>query len=45
MLVSLRVGDERMIARITRYSFDRLGIHAQQALWVQVKSVSLLASD
>ncbi|MDP2244262.1 molybdenum ABC transporter ATP-binding protein [Pseudomonas sp.] len=45
MLVSLRVGDERMIARITRYSFDKLGIHAQQALWVQVKSVSLLASD
>ncbi|SFQ01477.1 molybdenum ABC transporter ATP-binding protein [Pseudomonas borbori] len=45
MLVDLRVGDERMIARITRYSFDRLGIHAQQALWVQVKSVSLLASD
>ncbi|MDX1368872.1 molybdenum ABC transporter ATP-binding protein [Pseudomonas sp.] len=45
MLVSLRVGDERMIARITRYSFDRLGIHAQQALWVQIKSVSLLASD
>ena len=45
MLVGLRVGDERMIARITRYSFDRLGIHAQQALWVQVKSVSLLASD
>jgi molybdate transport system ATP-binding protein len=45
MLVGLRVGDERMIARITRYSFDRLGIHAQQALWAQVKSVSLLASD
>ncbi|MDX1723856.1 MAG: molybdenum ABC transporter ATP-binding protein [Pseudomonas sp.] len=45
MLVSLRVGDERMIARITRYSFDKLGIHAQQALWVQIKSVSLLASD
>jgi molybdate transport system ATP-binding protein len=45
MLVSLKVGDERMIARITRYSFDRLNIHQQQALWVQVKSVSLLASD
>ena len=45
MLVSLKVGDERMIARITRYSFDRLNIHRQQALWVQVKSVSLLASD
>jgi molybdate transport system ATP-binding protein len=45
ILVSLRVGDERMIARITRYSFDKLAIHAQQALWVQVKSVSLLASD
>ncbi|WPC04997.1 molybdenum ABC transporter ATP-binding protein [Pseudomonas benzenivorans] len=45
VLVNLRVGDERLIARITRYSFDRLGIHRQQGLWLQIKSVSLLASD
>ncbi|WP_439860207.1 molybdenum ABC transporter ATP-binding protein [Pseudomonas sp. MBLB4136] len=45
VLVTLRVGDERLIARITRYSFDKLGIHEQQALWLQIKSVSLLASD
>ncbi|UTW06110.1 molybdenum ABC transporter ATP-binding protein [Pseudomonas benzenivorans] len=45
MLVNLRVGDERLIARITRFSFDKLGIHPQQALWLQIKSVSLLASD
>lgn len=43
-LVELRVGDERIIARITRYSFDQLGIQAGQALWAQIKSVSLLAS-
>ena len=45
MLVKLRVGDERLLARITRYSFDRLGVHQEQALWLQIKSVSLLASD
>jgi molybdate transport system ATP-binding protein len=45
MLVTLRVGEERLIARITRYSFDKLGIHQQQALWLQIKSVSLLASE
>ncbi|MGV8841976.1 MAG: molybdenum ABC transporter ATP-binding protein [Pseudomonas sp.] len=44
-LIHLRIGEERLLARITRYSFDTLNIHAGQALWVQVKSVSLLASD
>ncbi|KUJ92360.1 MAG: molybdate ABC transporter ATPase, partial [Pseudomonas sp. 63_8] len=43
MLLTLRIGDQRMLARITRYSFDQLGIHAGQALWAQIKSVSLLA--
>ncbi|SDF83048.1 molybdenum ABC transporter ATP-binding protein [Phytopseudomonas seleniipraecipitans] len=43
-LVELQLGEQRIIARITRYSFDQLGIHAGQPLWAQVKSVSLLAS-
>ena len=43
MLLTLRIGDQRLLARITRYSFDQLGIHAGQTLWAQIKSVSLLA--
>jgi molybdate transport system ATP-binding protein len=43
VLLTLRLGEQRLLARITRYSFDQLGIHAGQALWAQVKSVSLLA--
>jgi molybdate transport system ATP-binding protein len=43
MLLTLRLGDQRLLARITRYSFDQLGIHAGQKLWAQIKSVSLLA--
>lgn len=43
-LVELQLGDQRIIARITRYSFDQLGIQVGQPLWAQVKSVSLLAS-
>jgi len=43
-LVELQLGEQRIIARITRYSFDGLAIRAGQPLWVQVKSVSLLAS-
>ena len=43
-LVELQLGEQRLIARITRYSFDHLGIQVGQALWAQVKSVSLLAS-
>jgi len=43
MLLTLRIGEQRLLARITRYSFDQLGIHAGQALWAQIKSVSLLA--
>jgi molybdate transport system ATP-binding protein len=42
-LLTLRLGEQRLLARITRYSFDQLGIHAGQALWAQIKSVSLLA--
>jgi len=43
MLLTLSIGDQRLLARITRYSFDQLGIHAGQAIWAQIKSVSLLA--
>ena len=43
MLLTLRIGEQRLLARITRYSFDQLGIHAGQTLWAQIKSGSLLA--
>ncbi|MGG2399481.1 molybdenum ABC transporter ATP-binding protein [Pseudomonas sp. SH1-B] len=43
VLLTLRLGEQRLLARITRYSFDQLGIAAEQMLWAQVKSVSLLA--
>lgn len=42
-LLTLRLGEQYLLARITRYSFDQLGIHAGQAIWAQIKSVSLLA--
>jgi molybdate transport system ATP-binding protein len=42
VLVRLQVGGEQLIARITRYSRDQLGLHRGQALWAQVKSVALL---
>jgi molybdate transport system ATP-binding protein len=45
VLVRLQVGGEQLLARITRYSFDRLHIQPGQALWAQVKSVSLLSSS
>ena len=45
VLVRVQVGAEQLIARITRYSFDRLHIQPGQSLWAQVKSVSLLSSS
>jgi molybdate transport system ATP-binding protein len=44
VLVRVQVGGEQLIARITRYSFDRLNIQREQSLWAQVKSVSLLST-
>ncbi|MFP6860448.1 TOBE domain-containing protein, partial [Pseudomonas sp.] len=44
VLVRVQVGGEQVIARITRYSFDRLQIQREQSLWAQVKSVSLLST-
>ncbi|GIZ13207.1 molybdenum ABC transporter ATP-binding protein [Pseudomonas sp. NCCP-436] len=43
VLLTLRLGEQRLLARITRFSFDQLAISNGQALWAQVKSVSLLA--
>ncbi|HKS12007.1 MAG TPA: molybdenum ABC transporter ATP-binding protein [Pseudomonas sp.] len=41
-LVSLEAGGNLLLARITRYSADQLGLHPGQALWAQIKSVALL---
>ena len=43
VLLTLRLGEQRLLARITRYAFDQLAIHAGQAIWAQIKSVSMLA--
>ena len=42
VLVSLEVGGNTLLARITRYSSDQLGIHPGQQLWAQIKSVAIL---
>ena len=42
VLVSLEVAGNLLLARITRYSADQLGLHPGQALWAQIKSVALL---
>lgn len=42
LLVSLEVAGQPLLARITRYSADHLGLHVGQALWAQIKSVALL---
>ena len=43
VLLTLRLGGQGLLARITRYSFDQLQLTQGQALWAQVKSVSLLS--
>ena len=43
VLVSLDMQGSALLARITRYSHDQLGLHAGQQLWAQIKSVALLA--
>lgn len=42
VLISLEAGGNPLLARITRYSADQLGLHPGQALWAQIKSVALL---
>lgn len=43
LLVKLEVAGTPLLARITRYSHDQLGLHTGQAVWAQIKSVALLA--
>ena len=42
LLVKLDVSGTPLLARITRYSHDQLGLHAGQSVWAQIKSVALL---
>ncbi|RON54377.1 molybdenum ABC transporter ATP-binding protein [Pseudomonas frederiksbergensis] len=43
VLIRLNAGGTPLLARITRYSRDQLGIHPGQALWAQIKAVAVLA--
>ncbi len=43
VLVRLDAAGTPLLARITRYSRDHLGLHPGQALWAHVKTVALLA--
>ncbi|MDD0842880.1 molybdenum ABC transporter ATP-binding protein [Pseudomonas sp. Gutcm_11s] len=42
VLVRLELAGQPLLARITRYSHDQLGLHPGQALWAQFKAVALL---
>jgi len=44
VLVRLAIGDQFLLARITRKSRDRLGLVAGATVWAQVKSLSLMAA-
>ena len=41
-MLTLRLGEQRLLARITRYSCDQLGLQPGQMLWAQIKAVALL---
>ncbi|MGH8352331.1 MAG: molybdenum ABC transporter ATP-binding protein [Pseudomonas sp.] len=43
VLVRLEMDGTPLLARITRFSRDQLGLHPGQRLWAQIKSVALLA--
>jgi molybdate transport system ATP-binding protein len=43
VLIRLETGGTPLLARITRYSRDQLGIHPGQQLWAQIKAVAVLA--
>lgn len=43
VLVRLDMQGSVLLARITRYSHDQLGLQRGQQLWAQIKSVALLA--
>ncbi|MDD0975834.1 molybdenum ABC transporter ATP-binding protein [Pseudomonas fontis] len=42
VLVSLDAEGSPLLARVTRFSCDQLGLHEGQQLWAQIKSVALL---
>ena len=41
-LARIRLGETRLLARLTRRAADALALHTGQAVWVQVKSVALI---
>ena len=43
VLVRLRVGPWAVLARITQKAWSDLSLHIGQAVWVQVKSVAVVA--
>ncbi|WP_435036424.1 molybdenum ABC transporter ATP-binding protein [Pseudomonas neuropathica] len=43
VLIRLDAGGTPLLARITRYSRDQLGVHPGQHLWAQIKAVAVLA--
>lgn len=43
VLVSLLAGEAVIVARITRYSADQLGLRIGQRAWAQIKAVAVLA--
>ncbi|MCK1790467.1 molybdenum ABC transporter ATP-binding protein [Pseudomonas violetae] len=43
VLIRLEVGGTPLLARITRYSRDQLGVHPGQHLWAQIKAVAVLS--
>lgn len=43
VLVRLDIVGTPLLARITRYSRDHLGLHTGQLLWAQIKAVAVLA--
>lgn len=43
VLIRLNAGSTPLLARITRYSRDQLGVHPGQQLWAQIKAVAVLA--
>ena len=43
VLIRLNAAGTPLLARITRYSRDQLGLHPGQQLWAQIKAVAVLA--
>ncbi|HEX4550577.1 molybdenum ABC transporter ATP-binding protein [Pseudomonas sp.] len=43
VLIRLDAGGTPLLARITRFSRDQLGVHPGQQLWAQIKAVAVLA--